>query len=289
MIITKFRIEEEHPMTNGTASWPLPYCDLYLDSSAGSNGYLVKSADGLGPTDFVSVVDGFDTAGVPVMDSVGTKREIAFRVGLKPGPSQSVSQLRSDLYRYISRSVTISMMADSTTVAQIRGYVQRIEVSHFSNQPEVVVSIKCTTSEFYSPSTVSIPTSVLSAVSPTITYNEGDAPTGLDITFTCITAIGNFSISGHGKFWHSGDGDVTNQLVVVYPFAINDVVSISTTPGARRISRTRAGVEKDITGYINAGAVWPKLYPGVNYFTWSYSAATISFTSGSYRPRYWGV
>ena len=49
MIITKLRIQEEHPMASTTPAkvYPLPTCDLNVDSSAGENGYILKVADGL--------------------------------------------------------------------------------------------------------------------------------------------------------------------------------------------------------------------------------------------------
>lgn len=289
MIITKLRIQEEHPMQGDTIAWPLDYCDLHVDSSAGYNGYILKNAVGIGPPDFISAVEGFDVNGVPIMESVPDKREIALRVAFRPGIGQSVQQLRSDLYRYISRSVSLSFMNQAQTLARINGFIQKFETLHFSSQPEIQITIRCKTGEFSSPTPVTIPLSVIDNAAPIITYNEGDAPTGLDLKFTVTAAHSDFTISNYGKFWHSGEGTVDNQFIMTYDFEIDDEITICTTPGKRKITLLRSAVEYDLAGYLNGGVVWPKLYPGVNTFDWDILDTWMSWDSATYTPKFWGV
>lgn len=294
MIITKVRLQEEHPMTNGSVTWPLPACDLHLNSSAGQNGFLIKAASGFGPTDFLAVVDGFDSTGAPVMDSIAEKREIALKIGLVPGGGQSISHLRSEIYKYISRSVEISFMNDSEVVAKTSGFVQKIEAGHFSNIPEILIIIKCRTGDLYSPNTISVPTSLLvssgASFSPIIPYSEGDAPTGftLQFTYTKATSGTGFSITNYGRLWYEGTA-TSNVFTLSYTLLTNDIIKMTTQTGEKRIILTRGGINYDISGYINAGAVWPKLYPGVNYFTWDLSTTWLGSLSFTYTPRYWGV
>jgi hypothetical protein len=291
MIITKFRLQEEHPMAGTITMWPLPICDLNVDSSAGLNGYLLKAVTGIGPPNFISVVDGFDTIGIPIMDSIPDNREIALRIGFSPKLGQSINELRSDLYKYISRSVILSLMNDAQVVAQTKGFISKFETVHFSNQPEIQITISCKTGEFEAPASLPIPLDTLDTLTPVIGYNEGDAPAGLDLKFkyTAIAAGTGFVISKYGKLWYAGDVPVINEFRLTYPFATNDEITISTHPGKKRITLLRGATTYDLAGYINGGAVWPKLYPGVNTFEWTFASSWMQWLSASYTPRYWGV
>jgi hypothetical protein len=290
MIITKIRLKEEHPMMNGTRVYSLPTCDLHVDSSAGQNGYILKAAAGIGPPDFLSIVEGFDVNGVPIIDSVPDKKEIVLRIGFRPSVGQSIQQLRSDLYKYVSRSILLSLMDGSETTAQISCYIQRLEPVHFSKEPELQITLKCNTGYFVAPGSVPIPLATLDTPTPVISYSEGDAPTGIDITFTVLLGEeSGFMISNYGKLWYSGNTPVDNQFIVTYPFDIGDVIHINTSPDERKITLTRASVDYDLAGYISAGAVWPKLYPGVNAFDWDISSTWATITEAKYTPRFWGV
>lgn len=289
MIINKLRLQEEHPMTGVSDSWPLSLLDFRLDSDAGENGYLLKAAQGLGPPDLVAIVDGFDSFGTPVMDSVAEKRDIVLKIGLNPGLGQSYGMLRDALYKLISRSVLVSLMADSTIIAQISGFIRLLDPVHFSNQPEIQITIECEDGIFSAPNSVEIPLTDIDTTNPIIVYEEGTAPTGFDLTLTVTATQAGFTISNHAQFWHAGSGDVTNEFEVTYPLIVDDVVSISTHPKNKRITLTRASVVYDLAGYINGGAVWPKLYTGVNAFEWTFASSWMDWDSASYIPRFWGV
>lgn len=299
MIITKIRMQEEHPMSNTTKTWPLPVCDLSLDSSSGENGYILRAVVGIGPPEFIAVVDGFDSAGVPVMDSIPDKRDIALRIAFNPGVGQTISDLRTDLQRYISRSVVLSFMNNSSTLAQVKGYISRFEALHFSSLPEIQITIRCKTGDFYAPESIEIPLGTINnTLTPIISYNEGDAPTGLDlqIKYTGTTVTNNFTISKHNAFWYNGDSSVNNNFTVTYTpgFVLNDIITISTNPRSKKITLLRGTTTYDLAGYINSGAVWPKLYPGVNYFEWTFkhtgmTGAWMEWISASYTPKFWGI
>lgn len=289
MIITKLRIQEEHPMTNPTASWPLPLVDLNLDLSAGENGYILKDSVGLGPPPLVAIVVGFDVSGIPVMESFPEKRQVVLKIGLTPQLGQSYGGLRDSLYNLISRTVFFKLMNDSEVIAQTTGFISKIEPAHFTNRPEIQVTIESEEGDFVGPFAVDIPLATLDTDTPVIMYDEGSAPTGLDLVFDVTAIQSGFIISNHSEFWHAGSADITNEFEVTYPFLVGDEVFISTHPRNKRITLIRSAVEYDLAGYINAGAVWPKLYSGVNSFEWSLLDTWMTFSSASYIPRYWGV
>jgi hypothetical protein len=289
MIITKIRLQEKHPMAGPTNSWPLPLCDLNVDSEAGVNGYILKETLGLNPPALVAIVEGFDSSGIPVLGAVAENRELAFRIALSPGLGQSYSSLRDDLYKFIDKTVLVNLMNDSMITAQATGYIQQCEAVHFSNQPDIQMTIECQEGEFVSPKSVNIPFSDLTSLQPIINYNEGTAPTGLDLQCTVTAIQSGFAITEHSKFWDVSGVEVHNVFQVIYPFLVGDVINISTSMKNKRITRTRAGVTLDIAGYINAGAVWPKLYSGVNTFHWTFASSWMTWTAASYIPKYWGV
>lgn len=291
MIITKLRLQEEHPM-EGVRAWPLPICDLNVNSMAGEDGYILKESLGLGPTILVPVVVGFDDNGIPIFEPIPEKRDIVLKIGLNLGLGRSYSTLRDDLYKFISRSLYVKLMNEALVIGQTTGFIRQFETVHFSNQPEIQMTIECENGEFSAPNSINIPVAELNSTHPVINYEEGTAPTGLDLKFTYTPAAPGtgFNIHGHSQFWHSGsNASVSNNFTLTFPFLTGDVVTISTNSRNKRIVVLRGATEIDVTGYINAGAVWPKLYPGVNTFFWSFASSWMTWVSASYTPKYWGV
>lgn len=284
MIITKIRLQEEIQ-----SPWPLPFCDFVFDSRAGENGYILKEALGLGPPNLASIVVGFDTTGVPVMDSVPEKRDLVFRVGINSRMGQTNSELRDELYRYVSKSVLISLMNDSIVIAQTTGFIRQFETVHFSNQPEIVVTIECDDGDFSAPESLDIPFSELSTTTPVVNYEKGTAPTGFNLQFSYKTTRPGFTIFGYSQGWPVRPSAGHLEFAIVYPFINGDLVSISTQTKSQSVTVLRAGVTTDLAGYLNGGAVWPRLHSGANGMQWTYLAAWLDLVSANYVPKYWGV
>lgn len=294
MIINRLRIQEEHPMTGPTRSWPLPTIDFNLNFMAGENGYILKDSTGLGPPALTSIVEGFDIAGQPVLTAVPTeKREIVLKVGLDPGLGQDRGALRDALYRFIGRSIYVKLMDDTIVIAHTIGYVKSIEPTYFSNNPDLLITIECPdpTGTFLGDIGGVVPPLTLQVNRPVINYTEGTAPTGFQFGFT-VTATGtDFSMSEYSEFWYSGDSPVNNEFTVLFSFQVGDVFFMDTNPTSRFIQVSRVGDIIDLAGYVTPGAVWPKLYPGVNTFLWNLNATWVTLASifMEYSPRFWGV
>lgn len=304
MIINKIRLQEEHPMAapSGVPAWPLPICDLNLNQMAGENGYILKVADGIGPPSFLAVVEGFDINGVSVMTSIPQTRDIGLRIGLNPRLGQSFGELRDDLYKLISRSIFVKFMDGSNVLAQGVGFIKQFDAAHFTNLPEILMIVECQDGSFSAPKPVSIPFEEIQTVDPIINYEEGTAPTGLDLQFSVHAPFGEyadglavgaiptmFNITEYSKFWAMSGAEVHNLFQVSFPFAVGDVINMSTYPKKRRITVTRGSVVTDLAGYVNAGSVWPKLFPGVNSFHWTLDSTWMTWVSATYVPRFWGV
>lgn len=289
MIINKIRLQEEFPMFSESDSWPLPICDLNLNSSAGENGYILKQVEGLEPPDLSEIVEGFDIYGTPSIIDVPDKRHLAFKIGLNPKVGQSYGELRDVLYRFISRSVLIRLMNDGIVLAETKGHIHKFEADLFSNRPEVEITIECKDGALFGPIDIGIPTATLNTTDPVINYQEGSAPTGLDLKFNVTASVSGFSITNYGRVHRLTAVPISNKFELTYPLVSGDQITLSTQPGSRRLTLLRSSVVTDLAGYINIGAVWPLLYPGVNTMTWTLGSSWLSWVTATYRPRFWGV
>jgi hypothetical protein len=282
MIITKIRLQEQNPMrADNVGSWPLPFIDLFLNPEAGMNGYVLKDAQGLDPPKITAIV----------MGANADKRDIVFKIGLNSQVGKTNSELRDAAFKFMNRTVQVQFMNESLVVAQTAGYIQQFESAIFTNQPEIQITIECEDGELTSPNSIAIPIVDLSKAKPIIEYPDGTAPTGLDLKFKYVSGStgSGFSIFGHSKVWSSGPDAIYNVFELVYPFINNDIITLSTHPKNKRLILTRAEVDYDLAGYVNGGAIWPKLFPGVNAFEWTLDDAWVQWISASYVPKYWGV
>lgn len=290
MTITNIRLQEKHPVVIGGLTKALPACNLSISSTSGENSYLLKKAVGLGPPSLISVVEGFDINGIPILDSVAANgRELGFRIGLSPKPGHYVHDLREALYKYISRPLLISFMNESIVVAQVDGYIREYNAEMFSNQPEIELLVTCELGYFTSPLALAVPLASLNTLTPVINYDEGTAPTGFDMQFTVTVAHNNFKIFNHARTWYSGAIVPSNKFEITYSFLVGDVVTVSTQANARAINLLRSSVNYDISGNLNAGAVWPKLYTGVNTFEWDLDSVWMTIDFARYNPKFWGI
>lgn len=154
------------------------------------------------------------------------------------------------------------------------------------------MSIKCTDSFFTAPLYTPIPVStVTSTENPTIDYNEGTAPTGVQLEFQNTGSLkSGFYIANYGEFWFGGTSVGNTLFQITYPIDTNDSIILDTNPKTRsvKIYDNSATAFIDIGGYLNSGAVWPMLYPGVNQWSWDIDWAA-NWNNPRYYSRYWGV
>ena len=183
----------------------------------------------------------------------------------------------------------VKLMHDSLIVAQAVGYISRPEASHFTNRPEMLLTIECEKGEFNAPEAVDIPLALLDPSKVVIPYQEGTAPAGLEMQWTVTANHNDFAFFDHSHVRRQGGVQPSNRFEVTYPFLDNDIITLNTHPGERQVYVTRASVVTDLAGYLNAGAVWPKLYPGINAFEWNVAPGWMVWDYARYTPRFWGV
>lgn len=258
----------------------LAVVDLPIIGATPQDVYILKDVSGLGPTEIDVAIAKTLNAGGVYQGRDPQNRQIVAKVGLNPDytAGQVPADLRESLYGMLSPSaddaVQVQIMDDEDVVAGTTGYVSKIEINPFSDQPEVQMTIDCTQATFAAPDLLFItPTDT---VAPGIT-NAGTAPTGfhMELVFTAGVASWTLThISGR-------------KMEINYAFLTGDLLEIDTRPGHRGIWVTRASVRTNIIWALTGDSIWHMLHGGVNNFTTSSSA--FDWGDVYYLPLFWGI
>ena len=254
--------------------------DLRIIGALPSDPYILKSADGLGPTEVVvSITDTLNAGGV-YQGRRPQGREIVLHISLNPDfkVGQTVSDLRTTLYGMLTpgpnESILVQIMNDRDVLMQTVGYVKKLEIVPFTSDPEVQLTIACPKQYFEAPTILYVnPGSQATPIIP----NVGTAPTGFHIEFVITLGVRNFTFT-------DAQG---NKMEVLYDFVLGDRLIFDTRPGKRDISLIRSGSTINLLYAFTPESIWHMLYAGDNAFTTS----TQVFTWGDvyYMPEYWGI
>lgn len=257
--------------------------DLHIQSAHPSDPYILKAADGLGPPEVdVAIATTIYSGGI-YQGRRPQGREIVLRVGLNPdyGSYQTASDLREEIYSLLSpgygqdESVQIHIMNNDALVAQTLGFVKRIEVAAFTQDPEVQITIATLLPYFEAPEEYyQDPMGSLSA--PEL-KNIGTARTGFYMSVRFLETLSSWQIS-------DADG---NKMLFEHNFLANDVLLFDTNPGSRGIWRTRDLITTKVVYILSPDSSWLTLKGGWNTFVTS----SPSFEWGDvyYRPKFWGI
>lgn len=262
--------------------------DLLLAETGPEDPFQLKAVDGLGPPPVdVYIQQSLQEGGV-YKGRRPQNREITFRIGLNPNyaNNESTVDLRKQLYSMLSPNigdyVWIYLMDTPTTEhSHIYGYVKQFDISQFTIEPEVAITIACVDPYFSGPVKITdLPTG--KATFPVT--NAGDAPTGFlwEIIFT-VNATG--LVLELDQPWTAEEA----KLDTSYAFKIGDKLQYSTVPGARYLHVIRAtdGVDVNIVSTMSADSSWIMLPDGTVNFTctrtgWNWSRF-------EYTPQFWGI
>jgi len=259
----------------------LTVVDLPVEGATPSDKYILKGVDGLGPPDLdVALADTLDGDAV-FQGRRAQGREIVALVGLNPdyGSSESASDLRANLYGMITpgygEAITVQFMNMDDIVAETTGYVKRLEINPFSQDPEVQMTIPCTERHLVAPNEIFLEPA--DKLQPAI-LNTGTAPAGFHMELLFTTSLASWVLS-------SQMGDA--QMNIIYAFVAGDRLEIDTRPGHRGIWVTRSGVRKNIIWALSADSIWFMLHGGNNVF----NASSNAYNWGDvwFQPRYWGI
>lgn len=259
----------------------LEVIDLPVVHAKPSDAYILKSADGLGPSEIdVSIVETLNAGGVYQGRRPNTK-EVVILVGLNPnhGAEQTASDLRATLYGLLTPGVVdrvkIELMDEEASLAFITGYVKKMEIVPFNQNPEVQVTFACL-EQYWTTSTL-IYLDPGDKVHPIIP-NVGTAPSGFHMEVIFTTSMTSWTLMD----------DIGHKMQIDYSFLAGDRLSIDTRPGQRGIWLDRAATtHKNIIYALSADSIWLMLHGGDNQF--HTNLQTFNWGDVAYLPQYWGV
>lgn len=299
------------------------YISAYIQPSYPGFGendfpYICKNIDGLdSPQIDVNIPDYNGTT--PNKGGYAAQgRELVFLFGLNPyyypdsyinqttvpstysfGKSNTFYRLRKNLYRLMNDNYSNVCVIEFATYYTdtsippeqrlIRGYITNVEVSLFSAEPEVQVTIFCPDPYFqhYSLRSQYFGEDLI------VVENRGTAP----VPFFYETQVfANTSTLTLTDITPDPNGNPLNKKMQIdYPFLTNDLLDINMVPGKRYIKVWRSGVGvTDITGYLSADSTWLKLHAtggDPNTYLQLSNAGTTSYryTYVRYYEKDWGL
>lgn len=266
--------------------------DLPILDASPSGAYILKSADGLGPPVVdVSIANTLLSGGV-YQGRRPQNREIVLLVGLNPawGANQTAEQLRTTIYTMLTpRSGTtlkLQLMSGNTVVAQAEGYISKFEISVFSKDPEVQITITCLQPYLMSPEIgfQSPYKSVSGGYTLFTVDNIGTAPSGfnLSIAFTAVHS-GTFQILENTSF--------PQFMSINGGFIAGDRLTVDTRAGQRGVWKTPNGsqVAVSILDSLTPESPWLQLYGGANSLKINNTTFNWNLFGIAHTPAYWGV
>ena len=267
--------------------------DMPLEGVGPLSPYVLKAVDGLGPVGVDVSIDHSVNGLGHYQGRRPLLRQVVLRVGLQPewNIGQTPQELRSDLYSLLTPRygdpVYLYVMENTTTKAFTMGHISKLEISTFSKDPEVQITLDCTMSHLrsYSSTQTSPTPSVFNSVAKFTVNNPGTAPTFFKASFV-------FNTAKSGTVRLTDDNPYGGQYIAVQKdFGIGDTLVIDTRPATRGVWRKIAGSStlNNILGSLDSGSTWLTLYSGDN--TLYFDDTTFSWGTGSFlfQPEYWGV
>lgn len=254
--------------------------DLPISGAMPSDRYILKEVDGLGPPEVdVSIADTLNAGGV-YQGRRPQNREIVLKIGLNPDYSsgQTASDMRTYFYGMLTPGSTdevgVFVLNDANVVACTTGYVKKLEISPFSKDPEVQITIACVWPYLQAPMVLYVDPSGKST--PEI-ENSGTAPSGfhMEVIFTQPASS-----------WVLTDA-TGKKMEFVYDFLVDDKLSFDTRPGYRSINLERNLITSNILYSLSANSEWVMLYGGLNTFV--SSSSDFNWGDVYYTPQYWGI
>jgi hypothetical protein len=265
------------------------------------NPYIVKAISGLDAPEIKasSYGNGEITSNITYSMSM-PDREITLRVALNPNYSsgQTISSLRDEVYKAISGTELGKLQLlfldqpvpdPNSIIAFISGFITKLEVEHFSETPELQLTISCPDPMIKSLFPESIWTPEFEDPGEfTLTDNLSTAPHGVNFVFNFNGPATGFMLyagsEGYGDTWPLIISPGYNDGI--YGFQNQDVLTITTDP-SKSVILSRDDSDIHLMDKVSYGSTWPKMHPGNNTVAIESSNYTIQYIE--YYYTYWGI
>jgi len=251
--------------------------DFFVGGPDFRNPYILKGITGLDAEEITPMFYGQgETSDIKFYDMVLQPREIVMRIALNPdynlgGPAD----LRGDLYKAVASSrsglMQVRLKDDEVPVGVINGFVTKFEGPVSTREPEVQITLRCNDPLFKALDITGYVVTDLDEAAPLIIDPVSTAPHGFKLKLTFTGSVNPFIIKDPDDEW---------EFRIDYPFISGDELYFSSVNGDKYIFRIRSGVTLHLMDVIQAGSVWPIIFPGENQFE-------ITGTSFTWNDLYW--
>jgi Siphovirus-type tail component, C-terminal domain len=262
-----------------------PSGTLFLPLTDASQGYVVKDIQGLDPVKASlasSTMAQMD--GALFQNARREPRNILVKVGLECDyVTNTVAGLRKNLYDYLMTKgfVTFSLWVDLAKWTQTIAVVESVENNMFTTDPEVDISLICFDPDLYAPSeTVLDGTTTNSSDTVTIDY-PGTSETG--VLFQMVLPADTSEV----RLYNTRPDQDIDLVRVTGNMLANDLLTIDTNPGSKKVTITRNGLEFSILYFLDQTSDWVSLMRGPNLFRAFYGGAPSPYTL-TYTVKYGG-
>lgn len=245
-----------------------------------SDGFIVQDIEGLDPVKATLVSSGFaGLDGEQYQSSRRETRNIKIQLGLVPDADSgdSVRDLRKRLYSFFmpKSEVSLRFIMDDGLDVDISGVVESLETAMFTQEPAVDISLICFDPDFYDPTPETVTGLLTTDLGAKYFDYEGTVETGIKIVVNVNRTVTELTVYQRLP----SDEIVTMQFSA--PLVAGDVLTISTVPGDKGATLTRAGTASSVLYGVSPQSRWFELLPGRNglrvYAVGAAMSATIEY------------
>lgn len=251
------------------------------------NGLIVDEIEGLDPVKATLVSSSSAQAdGEQYHSSKREKRNLKLKLALEPDYiTTSVKSLRQRLYTFLMPKTesTLRFHDSDGTYVDIQARVEDFKSPLFTKDPQVDISLIAFDPDFIDPNPVTksgMSTPVVDAFTE-IDY-KGSVNAGILFKLSVNRDISSFVLV------QQAPDQTTRELEFVATLLANDVVTISTIPGAKGATLTRANNVTSILNGVSPQSNWIALEQGINKFRVAIAGTGIPWEV-QYVTRYGGL
>lgn len=266
--------------------------NLSFRDPTSTNSYVAKALSGIDSGDITAKFYGLGSSSNSKFYTMSLdKRELVIRISLNPKYSagETITTLRDRLYRGISSSRTgaidVQFKDGNSVVAAVKGLVTKLEANHFSDTPEVQLTMDCVDPMLTSPDFTYPQTDFASPNTPVIIDDVSTAPHGFEFEVVFNGPTPFFKIQDEAYDWKFEvmPGDVFG----IIGFQNLDVLKFSSVNNKRHLYMNREGQTIHLLDRLKSDSVWPIIFPGTNEFY--ITADNFSWNYIRHHHTYWGL
>jgi hypothetical protein len=263
------------------------YLPMDFNDPRGESHFFIKNATGLDADEISAQFYGAGSKNYRNLKVA--KRTVVLKLGLRPNfkNGDTFGTLRDFVYSLVASTRTgqtqLRFLNEVDEIAQLSGYISKIESPQFEQKQELSISIEC-----INPMLASVFVSAVSITGVDLSGfiandTKSTAPHGCTMWFQVIGSTPSITIKDPIV-----DTSWFFKTRYLSGFTNNDIVAINSDPNNRQISLFRGSNVYNIADSIQPGSVWPIMFPGENIFAVE-EATKVSIFDFNFFATYWGV